>query len=87
MCSFVSCPPVLTLTQPVYHSAYNAIEGATEICGCVVLPVKTKAKGPAQNLDVAGELRAHGLARVDPRSSLIRDARPILSPRTRSQGG
>ena len=35
--------------MPAYHSAFNAVAGAPDVCGCVLLPLAagTKARGPA----------------------------------------
>ena len=36
--------------MPAYHSAFEG-SGALEVCGLAVLPLRTKARGPALQLD------------------------------------
>jgi len=33
--------------MPTYHSTFNTYQGGTPICGTVILPLRTKVKGPA----------------------------------------
>jgi len=40
--------------MPAYHSAFND-KGVAEVCGCAVLPLKTKVRGPAPNLEASDE--------------------------------
>lgn len=38
--------------QPAYHSAFND-KDAAQLCGMAMLPLKTRVRGPAPQLDVA----------------------------------
>jgi actin related protein 2/3 complex subunit 3 len=42
-------PPYL---QPAYHSVFND-KDAAQLCGMAMLPLKTRVRGPAPQLDVA----------------------------------
>lgn len=39
--------------MPAYHSALNAPGVYAELCGCYVLPLKTRSPGPAPAVDLA----------------------------------
>ncbi len=41
--------------MPAYHSAFNANSAVEELCGCPVLPLRTRVRGPAPCLECPPE--------------------------------
>ncbi len=41
--------------MPAYHSAFNDAPPTSEVCGCPIFPLKTRARGPAPLLDASSE--------------------------------
>lgn len=70
----LSCAPGM----PAYHSEFNTL-GVQEVCGCALLPIKTRARGPAPSIDPSGKREgvraAADAAAVDARVSSLRHAR------------
>lgn len=48
--------------MPAYHSSFES-SGASEVCGLAVLPLRTKARGPALQLDAGGAVITSLVAR------------------------
>lgn len=54
-CSLIVASLLALALQPAYHSAFNEAKDAAQICGMAVLPLKTRIRGPAPQLDGGAE--------------------------------
>lgn len=76
--------------MPAYHSKYAGAETGDEACGCAILPLKTKTRGPAPLMADGEEDIVDEVIKYYRPNSLFRNfevkggARPRPAPRPRA---